>query len=380
MVTHLGSAPRVSRRGRFRSLLCGAVLVVAVLLVHAWLMNSVMIALIDSDQATDRPERLQVRYLKEMEPVDSRTDDAAGRVTVAAVKQAKRAMRRAAESQPKEAPAPDPAASAPSSPDEPASDNELVATPDAPPNESATEPSGAAPSPGAASSVAAQTPRLDGVWPQSTRVHYTAVGYYRGEVHGNASVEWIRLGDRYQMQMDVSLGLGLFKRSAFSSGRIGAEGVMPERYEESTKLPFRDVRTLSVIFEEQTIDFSQGQRAPRVPGVQDTASQFVQLTYLFTSRPELANAGQRMEFPLAFPRGLRGYAYQVQGSELLQTPIGPIETLHVIPRRLQPTSNDLVAQAWFAPAYRYFPIRIRLTLGEENYIDLMISKKPEVAD
>ncbi|MFM8901612.1 MAG: DUF3108 domain-containing protein, partial [Burkholderiales bacterium] len=172
----------------------------------------------------------------------------------------------------------------------------------------------------------------------------------------------------------------LFSRSAYSRGRIGAEGVQPERYDESTRMPFRGVRTNSVVFEEQAIDFSQSRRAPRVPGVQDTASQFVQLTYLFTSRPELANAGQRIEFPLAFPRGLRGYAYQVKGRELLQTPVGPLDTLHVVPRRLQPVNNDLVAQAWFAPAYRYFPVRIRLTLGEENYVDLLISKPPEVAD
>jgi hypothetical protein len=43
-------------------------------------------------------------------------------------------------------------------------------------------------------------------WPPSTRLSYTLTGHYRGPVHGQAQVEWLRDGTRYQVHMDVSVG------------------------------------------------------------------------------------------------------------------------------------------------------------------------------
>ena len=45
--------------------------------------------------------------------------------------------------------------------------------------------------------------------------------------------------------------------------------------------------------------------------MQDTASQFVQLTYLFSTQPELLRVGNIVDFPLALPRTMDSYAYEV---------------------------------------------------------------------
>ena len=42
-----------------------------------------------------------------------------------------------------------------------------------------------------------------------------------------------------------------------------------------------------------------GERLERVPGVQDSASQFIQLAAMFTTRPELLRAGDTVEMLLA---------------------------------------------------------------------------------
>ncbi|MFM8899867.1 MAG: DUF3108 domain-containing protein, partial [Burkholderiales bacterium] len=220
---------------------------------------------------------------------------------------------------------------------------------------------------------------VDTVWPQTTRVSYAAHGYYRGEIHGSATVEWIRLeGDRYRMHMDVRAGAGAFRWSTSSSGRITAQGVWPERFEQTRGLLFSN-KHLAVTLGEQHIEFANGQQAARPADVQDINSQFVQLTYLFTTRQELTAPGQQVAFPLAFERGLRSYAYQVKGHEVLQTPLGAITTVHAVPQRLQAKDKDLVAQAWFAPQLHYLPIRIHITQGDETFIELNISKAPELA-
>ena len=33
---------------------------------------------------------------------------------------------------------------------------------------------------------------------------------------------------------------------------------------------------------------------------------------------------------------------------------------------------------WFAPQLRYLPVRIRIQQDAENYIDLLIAKRPEL--
>ena len=52
-----------------------------------------------------------------------------------------------------------------------------------------------------------------------------------------------------------------------------------------------------------------------LPGLQDAASQFVQLTYLFSTRPELLRVGGSVELPLALPRSVDRWIYDVVEEE-----------------------------------------------------------------
>ena len=49
-------------------------------------------------------------------------------------------------------------------------------------------------------------------WPPSTRLSYVLTGNYRGEVNGGAQVEWVRVGTRYQVHMDVMVGRAVRRR------------------------------------------------------------------------------------------------------------------------------------------------------------------------
>jgi hypothetical protein len=215
-------------------------------------------------------------------------------------------------------------------------------------------------------------------WPPSTRLSYTLTGDYRGPVHGRAQVEWIRAGGRYQVHLDVSIGPLLGRRMS-SEGAITPAGLAPRRYEEETRMLLREARRAQIDFQPDRTVLAGGREGPAPAGLQDTASQFVQLAWLFNLDPRRAEAGQTIELPLALPRRVETWVYDVIGEERLATPVGEIGAVYLKPRRLARAGGDLVAESWFAPTLQYLPVRIRIRQDAETYIDLLLERLPQQA-
>jgi Protein of unknown function (DUF3108) len=218
-------------------------------------------------------------------------------------------------------------------------------------------------------------------WPPSTRLSYVLTGNFRGEVHGSAQVEWVLDGPRYQVHLDVVVGLRvapLMQRRMTSAGEITAEGLRPLRYEELTKLALRDPRRLAMRFEDDQVQLADGRRAAVPPGVQDTASQFIQLAYRFALDPALLSPGGQVPLDLALPRRVDPWIYDVVGTETLSTGFGSVEAVHLKPRPIAKPGDTLTAEAWFAPRLRYLPVRIRIQQSEDTHIDLMVDRLPDL--
>ena len=221
-------------------------------------------------------------------------------------------------------------------------------------------------------------------WPPSTRLTYKLVGNYRGEIHGNARVQWVRLGERYQVHMDIALGPSfapLMSRNMTSDGELGEAGLTPRRYDEATKLPFQSPRRVSMQFTPETVTLANGSTREAMAGVQDTASQFVQMTWLFTTRPELLRVGNSISLPLALPRRMDRWTYDVLDEQRLVTPVGEVDTFHLKPRRAgDRPRGELSAEVWFAPSLQYLPVRIRIQQDAESFIDMRIEAAPMQAE
>jgi hypothetical protein len=216
-------------------------------------------------------------------------------------------------------------------------------------------------------------------WPPSTRLSYRLRGNYRGEVVGAAEVEWARAGSRYQVHLDVWIGAQaapLVGRRMSSDGELSELGLSPRRYDEETRALFRELRRRTILFESDFVLLSNGKRMERQAGTQDAASQFVQLTWLFTTQPQLLRVGQRIELPLALPHHVDRWAYDVVEQVSLDTPFGPVETFHLRPRRELRPNRELVADVWFAPTLQYLPIRLLIRQDQDTFIDLMIDRLP----
>ena len=217
-------------------------------------------------------------------------------------------------------------------------------------------------------------------WPASTRLSYRLTGWYRGEVHGQAEVQWLRVGERgYQVHLSVSIGPAfapLVTRRMSSEGRLTPGGLAPQRYEQlTTQIVGRD-RQVSMAFEPAGIRLARGDRVAYRVDVQDTASQFIQIIYLLRTQADLVHKGSAMSFPLALPNRVDDWVYEVAETVVEPTPIGPLETLHVKPRR-RAEGGNLTAQMWYAPALQMLPVRIRIDQDAETWVDLRLDRAPE---
>lgn len=235
----------------------------------------------------------------------------------------------------------------------------------------------------AASSAAPATQGLadDAVgpeWPLSTRLSYRLLGNYRGEVHGSAQVEWLRQGRHYQMHLDVIIGpefAPLITRRTSSDGELTSEGISPRRYDEDTKIMFRDRSRATVQFLGERVLLADGAVGLVPPDTQDSVSQFVHLTWLFLTGRQTLRDGLVVDVPLALPRKLYRWRYEVLGEETLYTPMGELQAWHLRPQNVA-GAGMLSAEVWLAPTLQYLPVRIRIRQDEDTYIDLMLRAPP----
>jgi hypothetical protein len=245
-----------------------------------------------------------------------------------------------------------------------------------PPETAASAPLAVAVASATPAAAAASAPAFD--WPPSTRLTYVMNGNYRGEVQGSATVEWIRVGLRYQVHMEAIVGASfapLLVRRASSEGELGDNGLTPRRFEGEQRVAFKS-RRWAMSFDPERVHLPEGREVPAPPGVQDEASLFVQLTWLFTTQPQALRAGRRIEVPLALPRRVDTWTYDVIGEETLRMPFGEVSTVHVKPRR-PARSTDLSAQMWFAPGLQYLPVRILVHQDTDTFIDLQLQRAPQ---
>ncbi|MEN9889990.1 MAG: hypothetical protein RLY78_285, partial [Pseudomonadota bacterium] len=228
-----------------------------------------------------------------------------------------------------------------------------------------------------ASASATATAAPVGLWPPSTRLQFDLEGWYRGELTGSAQVDWQREGGRYQVRMRTAIG-PVLSREIVSEGELTAEGLRPRHFSGQQKVMFRSPRRWEIAFEADGVRTVDGRLHPAPPGLQDEASQFVQLTWLLRRHPQWLQPGRQIHLPLVISRRVEPWTYEVQPPQTLQLPFGPVEAWLLKPRR-EAGGGDMTAQVWIAPALQHLPVRIRIHHGSESWADLKLSRLPEQA-
>lgn len=361
----------VSRPWTGRRRIAAVALVAGVLAVHLPLADRLLAPAALVDAGRGAPERLKAVFVRELQPT-------APSAAVPAPPP-EPVLRRAALP-------PWPAASAaPLAPQEALAREAPAVAPPTPltvpdlPALAAVAPS-ATPSAEPASAAIAAAPAFE--WPPSTELSYQLTGDYRGPVEGAAQVRWVREGQRYQVHLDVAIGPSfapLVQRRMSSDGVLTEAGLRPLRYDEETQIALRSPRRATIVLDDLAVRLPSGAVLPRPEGVQDTASQFVQMTWMFLRDPARLVPGRTVDMPLALPRRVDLWVYDVLGTERLVTPAGEVETVHLKPRREARAGSDLTAELWVAPTLQYLPVRIVIRQDASTFVDLLIDRLPRQA-
>lgn len=324
-----------------------AALAAAVLLAHGLVLHWLAQHYVQSEVLRPMVAPLYTRML---EPQPVAPPPSAPKPAVARVQRSQAATVSIAPSVPEPTPT---AVAEPSTP-QPAATDSMVATPDPTPAPTATV-------------TESVTANLDS-WPADTRLTYELSGRFRsGDLYGDARVQWQREGSRYQVRVDVDVTL-LATLVMTSQGKVTLDGLAPQVYEEQRRGRSRGLR-----MGEAEVLLANGKVLRRPPGLQDTASQFVELSHRFASGREVLEVGREVSFWMARPGAVDLWTYDVVEREILKTPkLGEVEAFHLKPRPIANPRGNITAEMWFAPSLQYLPVRIRVNMGDEAQIDLLV--------
>jgi hypothetical protein len=229
----------------------------------------------------------------------------------------------------------------------------------------------------AAPATASPAPTVASLWPTSTLLAYDVVGDFRGNLNtGSAQLDWRRDGDAYSSEMRTSVGI--VRATWRSRGRLVGTQIEPERYEEqATGRPMvavtidRATRKLSFSAITEVLD--------KPEGVQDTATIFMQLVAQLSAEPGAFVPGRVFSYPVARPRGLRQWQFEVIGREPVKTALGEFNTWHLKRRVGAGDPRDISFQIWLAPQLQNLPVKVQMSLGAEDFTITMDITKAQQA-
>jgi hypothetical protein len=183
-------------------------------------------------------------------------------------------------------------------------------------------------------------------------------------------------GERYRMRTEGRaegltrlLYSGVLTQS--STGRLGVDGLQPERYSEQRGK--RAERWAQVDYAAREVSFSGGQRKPLVDGAQDRLTVLMQLSLLARAQPSRFVAGASIEIDEIASSDIQKVRYAVHGDEVLQTEQGPLRTIRL--ERIEPRRTDgPKIDVWLGYDHHLIPVRIRATDIGGRVLDQLLAR------
>lgn len=192
-----------------------------------------------------------------------------------------------------------------------------------------------------------------------------------GTVYGNGKITWRSDGTQYSI--DGEAGILFFSVLTFrSEGTLEAEGITPLRYAEKrlgkpeTNTHFQRTPKL-ISFSASTLSY------PRNGGEQDRASVVWQLAAIGRGDPSQMVPGVTFAIFVAGIRDGEIWPITVLGEEAIELGGAKIPTWH-LQRKPQDGSYDTQVDIWLAPTREWYPVRLRQTERNGEYLDMSMSK------
>ena len=223
----------------------------------------------------------------------------------------------------------------------------------------------------ACAALAATAMAGDGAPPASIKASYDV---YKDGLHVAVVEEsFEKSGASYRIVSEsIPAGLlALFVRTKIkvqSNGSITSAGLQPEQLQYGRlDDPSKNV---SAVFDWQARQLhmafdGRNEIAPLAAGTQDRVSVMYQFMFLTPEKVRL------LAFQMTNGRKIEPYRYELAGAEQLDTPLGKLDTLHLVKQR---EAGENGAEVWLAPARNLFPVKLLILENDGSKFEQVITR------
>ncbi len=209
--------------------------------------------------------------------------------------------------------------------------------------------------------------------PPSADLIYSIKARQKGfSINGEAVINWRVTGGKYTLRADTRamlLGSILENRS---EGLIDGFGLAPTRFYEKRLRHAPWITTFDRAA--NSISFTEGKLVyPIKGGEQDRSSVSWQLVAVARAAPEKFTPGSEWTFFVAGRRDAEPWTFKVVKKETLRSGLGPVEALHLV-KLPPPDSKDQTLDIWLAPSHEWYPVRLRFTDNDDEFVDQTLEK------
>jgi hypothetical protein len=208
--------------------------------------------------------------------------------------------------------------------------------------------------------------------PPSVELKYdvTKVPKVGNPTYGHGSITWQSTGNNYVINGEAGI-LFITALTFKSEGMIDGFGVAPLIYSEKR---IRKSETNTHFHRERnTISFSASTTSyPRQGGEQDRASIVWQLAGIGRGDSKKFAPDASIDIFVAGVRDGEAWRIHVIGQEEIEVAAGKMSTWHVV-RVPKPGSYDQKLDIWLAPQHEWYPVKLRYTEANGDYIDMSLS-------
>ncbi len=204
--------------------------------------------------------------------------------------------------------------------------------------------------------------------PPSTLLTYKLNASAKGfKINVDSTLEWTRNGDDYRL---VNRGSFMFFSFVWeSTGRIGDQGLVPLRYQET-----RNKKVKAVDFDAAagSVRFSGGKQEALKGQTHDRMSVLLQLSSIGRTDPAAFGPGKVLPFRVAGSSRVDNWRFKVAGKQKLETPLGEVDAVHLVRERDHDDGQKV--EVWLAAKYDWLPVRVLSHEENGDYLDQVIEK------
>jgi len=209
--------------------------------------------------------------------------------------------------------------------------------------------------------------------PPSADLAYTISAVQKGlSLNGNASLQWRASEGRYSIVSETRASIVGKILDAKSEGLIDATGLVPQT---SFEKRFRkEATTTTFDRQEKVIRFGAADNTyPLQGGEQDRNSIIWQLATIARSTPAKFKSGSTIAAVVAGQKNAEAWSFKVGKSETIKSGIGDVSAIKVS-KVLGNSDKDQKIDLWLAPSQNWYPVRIRFSESDGDFIEQTVSK------